>query len=45
MAECWGLPLLLVRLMWVIAFLPGIVPGLLFYVACWLLIPLEPHQR
>ncbi len=32
----------LVRLLWVLAMLPGGVPGLLLYAAAWLIIPLEP---
>jgi phage shock protein C len=39
MAEWLGVPVWLVRLVWLIAFLPGGLPGLLPYLACWLLIP------
>jgi phage shock protein C len=41
MAEWSGLPVALVRLVWLLAFLPGGVPGLLLYLICWALIPSE----
>lgn len=44
MAEWSGLPVALVRFLWLLAFLPGGVPGLLLYVLCWILIPSEPRR-
>jgi phage shock protein C len=41
MAEYFGLPIALVRFLWLLAFLPGGVPGLLLYLLCWILIPAE----
>jgi phage shock protein C len=41
MAEYFGLPLPLVRFFWLLALLPGGVPGLLPYLICWVLIPSE----
>lgn len=41
-AEWSGLPVALVRFLWLLAFLPGGVPGLLAYLICWILIPSEP---
>ena len=41
MAEYFGLPVALVRFLWLLAFVPGGVPGLLLYAICWLLIPSE----
>jgi phage shock protein C len=41
MAEYFGLPVALVRFLWLLAFLPGGVPGLLLYLLCWILIPSE----
>ena len=38
-----GAPVALVRFLWVLALLPGGVPGLLPYLICWLLIPKEPR--
>ena len=39
MAERFGLPVWLVRLLWLL--LPGGIPGVVPYVICWLLIPEE----
>jgi phage shock protein C len=41
MAERFGLPVALVRFLWLLAFLPGGVPGVLLYLICWILIPSE----
>jgi phage shock protein C len=41
MADYFGLPIALVRFLWLLAFLPGGVPGLLLYLLCWILIPAE----
>jgi phage shock protein PspC (stress-responsive transcriptional regulator) len=45
MAEYFGLPVALVRLLWLLTFIPGGVPGFLLYVLCWLIIPSEPRRR
>lgn len=41
MAERFGLPVWLVRLGWLLLFLPGGVPGVVPYLICWVLIPQE----
>lgn len=41
LADWSGLPVAVVRLLWLLAFLPGGVPGVLLYAICWLLIPSE----
>ena len=41
MAETWGLPVWLVRLIWLLLLLPGGLPGVLPYLVCWVLIPQE----
>jgi phage shock protein C len=41
MAERFGLPVILVRLVWLVLLLPGGLPGLVPYVICWLVIPSE----
>ena len=38
----FGVPIWLSRLVWVILFLPGGLPGLVPYVILWILIPEEP---
>lgn len=44
MAERFGVPVWLVRLIWLLLFLPGGVPGLLLYIIFWVLMPLEPAE-
>jgi phage shock protein C len=41
MAEWLGVPVILVRLIWLLLLVPGGVPGLLPYVICWIVIPEE----
>ena len=41
MAEYLGIDPTIVRIVWVLAFLPGGVPGFLLYGLCWLIIPNE----
>jgi phage shock protein C len=41
MAERFGLPVWLVRLIWLLLLLPGGLPGIVPYVICWILIPQE----
>lgn len=42
LAERFGVPIWAMRLIWIVLFLPGGVPGLLLYTALWIIIPLEP---
>ena len=41
MAERFGIPVWLARLLWLLLFLPGGLPGLIPYVICWIVIPQE----
>lgn len=41
MAERYGVPVFLARLLWLILLLPGGFPGLVPYLICWVLIPSE----
>ncbi len=43
MADWSGAPVALVRFLWLLAFLPGGVPGVLLYLICWVLIPKDPR--
>ena len=43
-AEYLNVDPVLIRLIWVILLLPGGLPGLIPYLACWLIIPLEPED-
>ena len=42
-ADRFGLPVWLVRLVWLLLLIPGGVPGLVPYVILWILMPLEPE--
>jgi phage shock protein PspC (stress-responsive transcriptional regulator) len=41
LARRFGIPVWLMRLFWLILFLPGGLPGIVPYVILWLLIPSE----
>ena len=41
MAEYFGVPVILMRLLWLILLLPGGLPGVIPYLVCWVLIPSE----
>ena len=41
MADWSGVPVVLVRLFWLLLLLPGGVPGILPYILCWIFIPKE----
>ncbi|MDQ3702574.1 MAG: PspC domain-containing protein [Chloroflexota bacterium] len=45
MANWSGAPVALVRFLWILALLPGGVPGVLLYLICWLVIRREPISR
>ncbi len=45
MADYLGIDPTIVRILWVLAFLPGGVPGTVLYGLCWLLMPSEPYGR
>ena len=45
MAEYFGIDRTLVRLVWVFLLLPAGFPGLVPYLLCWLIIPLEPVEK
>lgn len=40
-ANYFGAPILLVRFLWILLFLPGGLPGLLPYIILWIVIPSE----
>jgi len=44
MAERFGMPVLLMRLLWLLLFLPGGLPGVVPYAILWILVPLEPDR-
>ena len=41
MAERFGVPVWLMRLLWLLLLLPGGIPGLVPYVILWVIIPSE----
>ncbi|MHB1415018.1 MAG: PspC domain-containing protein [Chloroflexota bacterium] len=42
MGEYFDVDPTLVRIIWLLLFLPGGLPGLIPYIICWILIPKEP---
>jgi phage shock protein PspC (stress-responsive transcriptional regulator) len=40
-ADRFGLPVMLVRFIWILLLLPGGVPGIIPYIVLWLLLPSE----
>lgn len=45
LAEYLGLPVGLVRLIWILLFLPGGAPGLIPYIILWIFIPSEENAK
>jgi phage shock protein PspC (stress-responsive transcriptional regulator) len=41
MAETFGLPVWLLRLIWLVLLLPGGLPGLVPYVVLWVVLPVR----
>ncbi len=44
LAERFGAPVWLVRLIWILLLLPGGLPGVVPYVLLWIIVPLEPEE-
>lgn len=44
LAERFGIPIWLMRVVWLILLLPGGIPGLVPYIILWVIIPLEPSD-
>lgn len=44
LAERFGVPVWLMRLLWILLFIPGGIPGVVPYVILWILIPQEPEH-
>lgn len=40
-ANYFNIDVTVVRLIWIVLFIPGGVPGLLLYIICWIVIPDE----
>ncbi|HEV2126839.1 MAG TPA: PspC domain-containing protein [Chloroflexota bacterium] len=43
LANWSGIPVSIIRLIWILLLLPGGVPGVIPYLLCWLLIPKAPR--
>jgi len=43
LAERFGVPVWLMRVIWLLLLLPGGLPGLVPYIILWILIPEEPE--
>ncbi|MBX6342241.1 MAG: PspC domain-containing protein [Thermomicrobiaceae bacterium] len=44
LAERFGVPVWLMRLIWLALLLPGGLPGLVPYLVLWAIVPLEPEE-
>nr|PZN64287.1 MAG: PspC family transcriptional regulator [Sphaerobacter thermophilus] len=44
LAERFGVPVWLMRVLWLLLLLPGGLPGLVPYIILWILIPEEPES-
>ncbi len=44
LAERFGVPVWLMRLIWLALLLPGGLPGLVPYLVLWVIVPLEPEE-
>jgi phage shock protein PspC (stress-responsive transcriptional regulator) len=45
LANYFGIDAVLVRVIWVILLIPGGIPGILPYLACWIIIPSEKNSH
>lgn len=45
LAERFGVPIWMMRLMWILLLIPGGIPGLLPYLILWVVMPLEPRDQ
>ncbi len=45
LSEYFGVPTILMRLVWVLLLLPGGLPGLVPYLLLWLVVPADPDGR
>jgi phage shock protein C len=43
MAERFGVPVWLMRLVWLLLLVPGGLPGIIPYLILWILVPKEPE--
>lgn len=44
LAERFGVPVWLMRLIWILLLLPGGLPGVVPYLLLWVIVPLEPEE-
>ncbi|MDI3339152.1 MAG: PspC domain-containing protein [Sphaerobacter sp.] len=44
LAERFGVPVWLMRTLWLLLLLPGGLPGLVPYAILWVLVPIEPEE-
>ncbi len=45
LAERFGVPIWMMRFLWILLLIPGGIPGIIPYVILWVLIPLEPRDE
>ena len=44
LAERFGVPIWMMRIFWILLFIPGGIPGIIPYVVLWIIVPLEPRE-
>ena len=45
LAERFGVPIWMMRFLWILLLIPGGIPGIIPYVILWVVIPLEPRDE
>ena len=44
LAERFGVPIWMMRLLWILLMIPGGLPGIVPYLILWIVMPLEPRD-
>ncbi|MGA7669580.1 MAG: PspC domain-containing protein [Nitrolancea sp.] len=44
LAERFGVPIWMMRIFWILLFIPGGIPGIIPYAVLWIIVPLEPRE-
>ncbi len=44
LAERFGVPIWMMRLLWILLLIPGGIPGVVPYLILWAIMPLEPRN-
>ncbi len=44
LAERFGVPIWMMRILWILLMIPGGLPGIIPYLILWIVMPLEPQE-